>query len=132
MVDKIFSLTEPKRQKGEYRGQSPKAAYGKLSSEDLERIQQHNVIAFISDKFKDQIKRCSSWARKRNYGLYLKSAEWKKKRDAVMKRDKGECVFCGDAAQHVHHLTYDRIYNESLYDLVAVCNECHKAVHYDK
>ena len=131
MVDKIFSLAEPEKQKREYRGQSPKAAYGKLSDNDLEKIREGSTL-FISDEFKDQIKRCSSWARKRNYGLYLKSAAWKKKRDAVVKRDGGECVFCGDVAQHVHHLTYDRIYNESLYDLVAVCNECHKAVHYDK
>lgn len=131
MVNKIFSLAEVKEQRGEYRGQSPKASYNKLSDKDLKNIQDNRAF-YVSGKFTDQIKKCSSWARKRNYSLYLKSTEWKKKRDTVMKRDGGECVFCGDEAQHVHHLTYERVYNESLYDLIAVCNECHKAIHYDK
>ncbi len=127
MVDKIFSLAEPKEQKGEYKGKSPQVTLKKL----LESKDKH-IHSLSHRVFRDEIRKCLTWARKRNYGLYLKSAEWKKKRDAVVKRDKGECVFCGDTAQHVHHLTYERVYNESLYDLVAVCNECHKAVHYDK
>ncbi len=129
MVDKIFSLAESKEQKGEYKGQNPRAAH-----KELLNAQSKSGFIYSSDgsSFRGKIGKCLTWARKRNYSLYLKSTEWKKKRDTVMKRDGNECVFCGDEAKHVHHLTYERIYSESLYDLVAVCNECHKAVHYDE
>ena len=63
------------------------------------------------------------------YAEYLKSSEWKAKRDAVLRRDDHRCRFCGASATEVHHLTYDRKYNEPLYDLVSICSECHKAVH---
>lgn len=60
------------------------------------------------------------------YEQYLQSSSWRLKRDAVMKRDCYLCQGCLIAqATEVHHLTYDRIYNEMLFDLVAVCHDCH-------
>lgn len=67
--------------------------------------------------------------RKRNYGLYLQSEEWREKREHVLRRDKRECQLCGELARHVHHLTYERIYNEPLYDLVSLCASCHDMIH---
>jgi hypothetical protein len=32
-------------------------------------------------------------------------------------------------AVDVHHQTYDRLYNEMCFDLVAVCRECHAKIH---
>jgi len=60
-----------------------------------------------------------------NYHNYLRSAKWRRKRDAVMKRDLAVCRYCGRPATEVHHLTYDRIYDEELEDLAAVCDICH-------
>ena len=64
------------------------------------------------------------------YNRYLLSPEWSKKRIAVMKRANFICEGClQKTAVQVHHLTYDRVGNEMLFDLVAVCSDCHKAIH---
>lgn len=67
---------------------------------------------------------------KQQYQSYLRSPEWQIKRDSVLSRDDHKCRICGSTKDlHVHHLTYDRVYDESLYDLVTVCKECHKLIH---
>lgn len=76
-----------------------------------------------------ETKRVVSRLRKRNYGLYLQSKEWREKREHVLRRDNRECQLCGELARHVHHLTYERIYNEALYDLVSLCAGCHDMIH---
>lgn len=64
------------------------------------------------------------------YYEYLKSDKWKLKRDKVMLRDKNVCQAClTRTATDVHHLTYERIYNEPLFDLVAICRPCHEKIH---
>ena len=87
---------------------------------------------------------------------YLKSDEWKRKREAVMRRstklfpvlsttvDRNgrEIQFidlerrpicendgCTDKATQVHHLTYRRIGGERLSDLKALCPKCHVDLH---
>jgi hypothetical protein len=66
------------------------------------------------------------------YVLYLRSAEWKAKRAAVLKRDK-KCRSCGSTRKlQVHHLTYERIYRERLTDLTTLCEGCHRRVHRSK
>lgn len=67
--------------------------------------------------------------RKEEYQRYLRSPRWRARWNAVMKRDNGKCRFCGKKATQVHHLTYARIFNEAMYDLVAICDGCHKLVH---
>ncbi len=32
-------------------------------------------------------------------------------------------------AEDVHHLTYARLYDEMLFDLIAVCRDCHERLH---
>ena len=62
------------------------------------------------------------------YDEYLKSAAWNIKRNLVRERDNNQCA-CGDASQVVHHKTYLNVGKEPLYDLVSLCNECHKRYH---
>jgi len=68
---------------------------------------------------------------KERYHCYLQSAEWKEKRRQVWRRAKGRCEGCKAQAKemHIHHLTYDRIYNESLDDLRLYCRACHLDAH---
>lgn len=67
------------------------------------------------------------WAK---YNLYLKSAEWQSKRDRVLERDRHICQAClRRDAFHVHHLTYKHVFNEPLFDLVSVCETCHRGLH---
>jgi hypothetical protein len=66
----------------------------------------------------------------RKYHAYLKSDAWFLKRKKVMLRSGGICegCRCADATQ-VHHLTYDNIFNELLFQLVALCDKCHARAH---
>jgi hypothetical protein len=68
--------------------------------------------------------------------VYLKSYSWRRKRNQVLDRaddlcekidDKGNR--CGNVATEVHHLTYERVGNELLSDLIALCRECHSKSH---
>ena len=64
------------------------------------------------------------------YNTYLQSPEWEKKRKLVLDRARGICEGCGrKKAVQVHHLHYRRVGQEMLFDLVAVCQECHDALH---
>ncbi len=64
------------------------------------------------------------------YDRYLGSDLWKAKRDKVIERARGVCEGCGvrDANQ-VHHVSYRHIFDEFLWDLVAVCEVCHEKAH---
>lgn len=68
-----------------------------------------------------------------NYDEYLKSAEWASKRSKVLARANGVCEGCGDGAPNeVHHLTYQHVGKEFLFELVALCHGCHERVHDDQ
>lgn len=65
-----------------------------------------------------------------HYREYLQSEAWKAKRKAALIRDGLRCQLCGHEKNlHVHHITYDRIYDEDLDDLITLCNECHSRLH---
>lgn len=62
-----------------------------------------------------------------DYQRYLASREWAQKREEVRLRSGNRCEHCFNAPQQaVHHLTYERIGNENLSDLMAICNPCHE------
>jgi hypothetical protein len=64
------------------------------------------------------------------YQAYLCSRHWAEKRNAVFKRCGCICERCGvNAADHVHHLTYARKYDEQPGDLQALCRGCHDFTH---
>lgn len=67
---------------------------------------------------------------KEKYAAYLCSREWAEKKRAVHERAGGICERCRSAPiDAVHHLTYERKYNEDLDDLAGWCNNCHDFVH---
>jgi hypothetical protein len=69
-------------------------------------------------------------SKKKRYEKYLKSKAWRDKRDQVLERDDLLCqVCCINNAEHVHHLTYNNVYNEPLEDLISVCIQCHRRLH---
>ena len=64
------------------------------------------------------------------YEEYLKSDKWKKKREKILKRADHKCELCGSTENlHIHHLTYDNVYNEKEEDLLCVCDICHSKLH---
>ncbi len=69
----------------------------------------------------------SEWSER--YAAYLRSSAWLEKRAAVLVRCGGVCESCDTApATEVHHTTYDHVFNEPLWELRAVCAECHDAI----
>jgi hypothetical protein len=70
------------------------------------------------------------WSR---YHAHLASDKWRDLRRRVLERCRGTCEGCGRRpAVHVHHLTYERLGDEMLFDLAAVCRGCHARLHPDR
>jgi len=69
----------------------------------------------------------------KEYIEYLASDRWASKRTKVLERAKYVCEGCGDAkATEVHHLTYSHLFEEFLFELVALCHACHVRWHQDE
>jgi hypothetical protein len=64
------------------------------------------------------------------YQSYLLTPAWRAKRAAVMSRAGGLCEGCRSTdATEVHHMTYKHVFNELLFELVALCRDCHERAH---
>ena len=64
--------------------------------------------------------------RQREYQRYLESPRWRTLARAVRMRAKGKCEICLRAdGEECAHLTYDRIFNELITDLLWLCKKCH-------
>lgn len=61
------------------------------------------------------------------YVEYMRSPDWRAKRQEVIRNAGYRCQRCGSYAQplHVHHLTYEFLGDEPLEDLEALCGPCH-------
>ncbi len=69
-------------------------------------------------------------AMRRRYDAYIKSHEWKARRQRAVELAGYCCEKCGatawDTKLEVHHLTYERLGDEADKDLVALCPKCHE------
>jgi 5-methylcytosine-specific restriction endonuclease McrA len=66
----------------------------------------------------------------RDYSEYLGTSAWSERRALVLRRANGMCESCLKArATQVHHLTYNHVRNEFLWELVAICRDCHERFH---
>jgi hypothetical protein len=66
----------------------------------------------------------------KEYAAHTETPEWAAKRAKVLERAQDLCEGCREnPAVEVHHLTYKHIYNEFLFELVAVCRPCHEPLH---
>lgn len=81
-------------------------------------------------KFTDEFKEKEFLIQKAKYDQYLQSPIWKQKAAIVKERDKYLCQMClKEKATDVHHITYERIFNELTSDLISVCRSCHSKIH---
>lgn len=66
------------------------------------------------------------------YQTYLGSAAWQARRTKVLERDGYRCqaglAGCRGKANQAHHLTYDHVFREPLFDLISVCATCHELI----
>jgi len=63
------------------------------------------------------------------YAGYLQSPKWRRKRDEALKRAGYRCQRCDAQAVEVHHRTYERLGEEWMEDLEALCRDCHDEHH---
>ncbi|WP_339955475.1 HNH endonuclease [Yoonia sp. 2307UL14-13] len=64
------------------------------------------------------------------YEAYRRTRAWQSKRSKVMRRANVVCEGCLDApATVVHHTTYANVGDELLFQLVALCRDCHAKAH---
>lgn len=67
------------------------------------------------------------------YNDYLKSPAWAERRRRVLARCGDICEGCRNRpVEHVHHLTYEHVGNELLFELVGLCERCHVIAHNGK
>jgi 5-methylcytosine-specific restriction endonuclease McrA len=99
------------------------------SPEECQRILDHWAKVRPTLAAVEPEKKPSWWNR---YNAYLSSPEWEARRQKVLARSS-ICECCGEAkATQVHHLSYSRVGQEPLWDLRAVCRECHEILHSDR
>jgi len=92
-----------------------------------ERSQQANLEALRRVYLRHRVLQAE---RRAAHESYLKSPTWRAKRAKVMARAQGLCEGCREAtAREVHHLTYEHWGAELLFELVALCEDCHERCH---
>ena len=65
-----------------------------------------------------------------SYAEYLRSDEWRRLREAALRRAGHRCHLCGhDRRLEVHHRDYETIGSERVEDLVVLCLLCHTRHH---
>ena len=65
-----------------------------------------------------------------NYNDYLKSPEWRYLKEKVLSKAGYKCSFCNRRAYQVHHIKYPKRFEDDKIEyLVAVCKDCHTAIH---
>jgi hypothetical protein len=63
------------------------------------------------------------------YQDYLNSSEWRLRRKKRLMIGKNKCAVCGTKRNlHVHHLTYERVMNEDMEDLIPLCEKHHSEI----
>lgn len=61
---------------------------------------------------------------------YLQSPKWKALREQVLQRDGNKCVVTEDTTNlEIHHISYARLGDEKLSDLVTVSRKVHQKIH---
>ena len=64
------------------------------------------------------------------YELHIASPEWARIRDLVFERDQFLCQGCRQApAEEAHHLCYEHMGAELLFEVTSVCRRCHDRIH---
>lgn len=64
------------------------------------------------------------------YEEYLKTDEWRWKRQFILNFWGRRCALCNSSnGMHVHHRNYNSVGNESITDVIALCSSCHAKFH---
>jgi 5-methylcytosine-specific restriction endonuclease McrA len=105
------------------------------TSEEIERARQNQARQEEeARRYQQQLEQeRAQWRSK--YSAYLKSPQWRRARNRVLREADYTCAICGGHASHVHHRKYPRghkvgEFKRENYDyLVPLCARCHMNTH---
>ena len=66
------------------------------------------------------------------YRQYIKSEDWKDRKISYIEKYWDNCNICKRKWKHLHHRNYDRVWEELDSDLILLCANCHKSIHFKK
>lgn len=74
------------------------------------------------------------WNKMNEYKDYLVSEDWEKLKVQRFQKDEHKCMICKSgkiqkAKLVCHHITYTRLFNEEIDDLITLCMRCHSKIH---
>ena len=107
---------------------------GEINKYDAELADE---VGFVFEKYNKylQIKReqnieKENFSKKILHQNHINSDKWKAMRLKVLKRDDYTCQGClENPATEVHHITYANLGDEFMFQLMAICRECHSRFH---
>ena len=113
---------------GEYAEQATATCLGCGRSFESQQERKAEFEKYKSDtaaRQQEQEEKKRQW--QAEYNAYLRSPEWNEKRAAVIKRANAICEACGQKrATYVRHISWQHVFHEPLFELVAVCSDCHE------
>lgn len=118
-------------------GNVPVRGVAEMWDDELER-RVNNDYKTACDRYQEDLKRLRNEALIENseawweaYSAYLKTSVWQAKRLMVLERARHRCECCGEnEARQVHHTKYPQTFGlEPLWDLRAICIDCHRILH---
>jgi 5-methylcytosine-specific restriction endonuclease McrA len=90
--------------------------------------EEHGIAQFWNQRREQRERENEQWWDQ--YNEYLQTDAWQRRRQLVRQRANGLCEGCRErTATQVHHLSYRNVRNEFLWELVAICDECHRRAH---
>lgn len=62
---------------------------------------------------------------------YMQTKQWSELKEHRLRIAQNKCEHCGSTNKlHLHHVTYERLTQEHIEDVVILCEECHNKVHF--
>lgn len=103
-----------------------------ISSEELEQRSENYARrrGQLYDRMATDAAERAQPGNRETYDDYLRSDAWKRRAAKVISRANGVCEGClTKAAAEVHHQTYAHLGNEFAFELLALCEACHRRYH---
>jgi len=99
-------------------------SFRKKQREEYDKKRASQINEYLEKKEKDR----EEWFNL--YNKYLDSQEWKNTRQKSLEHYNHICQGCfTETATEVHHLSYNHVGNELMFELVPLCFSCHVKAH---
>jgi signal transduction protein with GAF and PtsI domain len=117
----------------------PRSLAHALATTDTPDVDVERAMTAVENERQQWAQRGQEFAERRareheewweKYSHYLQTPEWGNRRKLVFDRAGNICEGCREhRATQVHHLSYDHVTDEFCWELVAICDECHRRLH---